>query len=199
MKILSTILLFLVCTVNAFSGGYSSWWQQTPEGNMIAHERAINGYTTGIVCKNANVKGGYQGHVIPNLKEWYFYKRHFIGQYRDSSQAYFFIFDESNCQKEIFTRQEEFKTQLKKKKLKPVIWTRWYNKNYGVIFTDGHLGDKLFCAYVQMPLIVLFSLFFTIVLFRTKFNITKPINKLNLVLAGILVLRIILDLFPNSI
>ena len=167
----------------------------------LAHERTRKdfGYAIGIQCKNARVKGDDNWHVVTNLEEWYFYKNHIVGKYKNISQFNYFIFNETNCQHEIYISKKEFTVQLKHKGLKPLIWTRWHKENYGMIFTDGHILDKIIFVWIYMPVIVGFALFFVITLFRTSCNLAKKTNKINLLIVGIILLRIILDFYPQSL
>lgn len=197
------LVLILITTTSlpAKSSNHASWAQRTPGKSAISHTRAKEGYTNGIICKDIfkdYLSQGQKDHVVTNLKKWYFYKNHIIGQYNDTSQVQFFIFNESTCTHEKFEDEVAFKNQIKLKRLKPLIWTRWYKENYGMIFTEGHIGHQLTFAWFYMPILIGLTIFFIITLSRTRFNLNKKINKINLMITGIILIRILLDFYPQS-
>jgi hypothetical protein len=202
MKCILTVLLLITTTsIPAKSSNHASWAQRTPGGSAISHTRVKEGYTNGIICKDIfkdYLSQGQESHAVTNLKKWYFYKNHIIGQYKHTSQVQFFIFNESTCVSKIFTNEIEFKNQIKLNQLKPLIWTRWHKENYGIIFTEGHIGHQLTFIWLYMPILIGLTIFFIITLSRTRFNLNKKINKINLTITGIILIRILLDFYPQS-
>ena len=103
------------------------------------------------------------------------------------------------CIKQTFDSKSEFEIQLKKLKLKPILWTRWYNSNWGVILTNGNIADSFISVFIILPIILITTIVFIVRLIRSKFNFKNIYNKIILVIIGIFILRIILDIYPNSI
>ncbi len=193
------VIIIIFFSLDIYSSEYGSWWQQTPGGNTMAREKSNSGYIIGIECNNVTVYSDQNGHIITGLKKWFFYKNHIVGFLQKSGQENYFIFSEVDCRIDLFDSQDLFYKELKSNKLMPFIWTRWHTKNYGLIITDSkNIGDHLFFVIIQMPLLIVFLLYFIIVLVKTKFNINRRLNKFNIVIIGCLFFRILLDLFPNS-
>ena len=179
-------------------GDFASWWQNTPNQNVICNEKFNDKYAIGIYCKNLGFEDEINGHVVSKLIKWYFYRGQIIGEYQSEHSNAFFIFDELTCQKQSFNSKIEFDKQIQELKLKPKIWTRWYKSNWGIIFADGDLVEGIVFMLVKIPILIIISLVFLISMIRTKFSLGSNFNRVTL---GIMILicgRILLDFFPQS-
>lgn len=200
------ILILLCFQVPAKCGGYASWWQETRYGSEICKEKGSNGYAIGIECRDHKRNGVPQnmafhenGHLITNISRWYFYKNHIVGEITEEGQTRFFIFNEATCQSQLYQVQEEFDVRIREMRLKPILWTRWYEKNWGFFITDGHILDKLTFAYVKVPALIVFGIVMLIGLVRTNFRLGHVFNKATLIILVLIIMRFILDIFPGSI
>lgn len=180
-------------------GEFASWWQKTPNGNEICNEKWNNKYFIGIKCKVYNIEGNKYGHVITNLTEWYFYKNQIIGEFVNENQVGFFIFDELSCKKQLFKDKKKFENELEELSLKPKIWTRCYDSNWGMIITSGDIGEGIGFIFIKLPILIVASIIVLIGLIKTRFNFKHKFNKISLTIVGLIVGRIILDILPNSI
>lgn len=195
--------MILILTIgipkNGKCGEFASWWQKTPNGNEICNEKFNDKYVIGIKCKDYKIEVNEYGHVVTNLTKWYFYKNHIIGKYKKGDQKEFFIFSELSCEGKFFKDEVEFGNKLKELNLKPKVWTRWYDSNWGMIITSGDFGEGINFIFVKLPILIITSIIVLIGLIRTKFNIKHKFNKISLTIVGIIVGRIILDILPGSI
>lgn len=192
------LFVILIFPSKGYCGEFGSWWQTTPEGNTIGKEKWNDQYIIGIICTKRNNNHLKYGHAVSNLKKWYFYKHHIIGEYLENSKQRFFIFNESNCEASLFDTQQKFDKQILEKKLQPKLWTRWYEKNWGYIITTGDFGEGMFFLFVKIPLIILIIILIVVNLFRTKFDFTKITNRFSLLLLSLIALRILFDIFSDS-
>lgn len=195
------ILVLLCFQVPAKCGGYASWWQETRYGSEICKERGSNGYAIGIKCRDYDwtITSHENGHLITNISRWYLYKNHIVGEIVEEGQTRFFIFNEATCQSQLYQKREKFDDRILEIRLKPLLWTRWYEKNWGFFITDGHILDKLTFAYVKVPALFIIGIMTLIGLMRTQFNIKHRFNQVMLMIIAVIILRTILDLFPGSI
>lgn len=192
------ILIFFFSTIVVRGGAYASWQQKTIHGSAICNIKGPNGYEIGIKCREQLSVNG-QKPIINNLTRWYLYKGFIIGEAIENDQIRFFIFDEAACQIQIIQAQEEFNAVLKERGLRPILWTRWYESNWGLIITDGHIVDKLDFVFFKLPILFVIGLITLIGLIKTKFNLRHRFNQVTLMIVGAIIVRIILDLFPNSL
>ena len=180
-------------------GEFASWWQKTPNNNEICNEKWTNKYLIGIKCKDYKINKSYEyGHIISDLAKWYFYKNQIIGEYKSEENIAYFIFDELTCKKQTFDLKSEFQNKLKELNLNPMIWTRWYKSNWGMIFTNGGFGEAFMFIYFKLPILIITTIIFLIGLIKTKFNLKHKFNKFTFTIMGVIVGRILLDIFPNS-
>jgi len=198
-KIFIILVVFIGTPKFGKCSDYASWWQKTPYNNEICYENINDNYTIGIKCEKSNDNVNEFGHVISDITKWYFYRKYIIGEFIKEEKTNFFIFDELKCIKQTFDSKSEFEIQLKKLKLKPILWTRWYNSNWGVILTNGNIADSFISVFIILPIILITTIVFLVRLIRSKFNFKNIYNKIILVIIGIFILRIILDIYPNSI
>jgi len=176
----------------------ASWWQKTKYGNEFCNIKYPNGYIISIKCKDYR-KASRSGYVVTNVAKWYFYKGHVVGEVTEKGQKRFFIFDETTCQSRIFQQQETFHAKVREEGLRPILWTRWYEENWGFFITDGDIGDGLNFIFFKLPALVVVGIATLIGLVRTRFNLRHPFNLVTLTLVFLIGVRFILDLFPGSI
>ena len=194
---MSFLILLLIPTIGQCAE-FASWWQQTKYGNEVCSEKGAAGYINSIKCRMSGYDN-INGHTISNLDRWYFYQAHIVGEIVDNDKRSFFLFNELTCQSEVFSGREAFDERITELRLKPKIWTRWYKENYGLIITDGDFGDGLVFFLVIRPALFIITLVTLIGLIRTNLNLRHPFNKVMLFIVGLVLVRIILDVYPGSI
>jgi hypothetical protein len=177
---------------------YGSWCQETKFGNEICKEKGTNGYFISLRCKDYE-KDSKNEPPVTDINKWYFYKNHIIGEALEKDLKRFFIFNEVDCQSQIFLTPKDFNARLMEEGLKPMIWTRWYEKNWGFFIPSGHILDNLNFAFLKVPALVIFGIVMLIGLMRTSFNLRHKFNLFNLFVVGLIIGRFLLDLFPDSI
>ena len=199
-------LKYLIILITVFGipkkgkcGEFASWWQKTPNGNEICKEKWNNKYVIGIKCNDYKIKENDYGHVITNLTKWYFYKNQIIGEFDNENQIGFFIFNELSCEEQFFEDKKKFENKLEELNLKPRIWTRWYDSNWGMIITSGDFGEGINFIFIKLPILIITLIVVLIGLVRTKFNFKHKFNKMSLTIVGLIVGRILLDILPSSI
>lgn len=199
IKYFIIFLLLVGITQNGKCGEFASWWQKTRYGNEICNEKCIDVYQIGIKCRDYKVKGTDKcGHIVSNLKKWYFYKSKVVGEFTNSDKTNYFIFDEVSCEILIFKDLLLYKNKLEELNLNPKIWTRWYESNWGEIFTSGDFAEDLDFIFFKFPVLIFVSICVAIGLVRTKFNLKHKFNVISLIITTIILGRILLDLWPNS-
>lgn len=191
-----TILLLFTLSVGKCSE-FSSWWQKTLYGNEICEEKWNNEYVIGI--KSKNKKENQYGHIVTNLKRWYFYKNHIIGQLTEKDEQKYFIFNELNSDFFLFSSHREFKKKINELNLNPKLWSRWYSSNWGIIVSSRDFGDSLDFIFVTLPILILTLLIIIAGMVWTKFNLKHIFNKISLVILALIIGRILLDVLPQSI
>lgn len=126
-------------------------------------------------------------------------KDQLIGEIDEDGEISFFLFNETTCQSQVYQIREEFNGRMQEMKLKPLLWTRWYEKNWGFFITDGHILDKLTFSLVKVPLLVMFGIVMLIGLVSTDYSLRNKFNQATLFILGLMIVRIILDIYPSSI
>ena len=154
-KITTILILIAGIPILGKCGELASWWQKTPNGNEICKEKWNDNYVIGIKCKILEKESNQDGHMISNLKRWYFYKNFIIGELAEGGQKKYFIFDETNCQEQEILTQNGFRNRIEALNLRPKIWTRWYSSNWGVFLTSGDYGEGMIFMLVKLPLLIL--------------------------------------------
>jgi len=207
-----SIFLFIVIiplTMRASFEG-DTWIRTTLGGNNFHHERCCHGnnrsYSYNISCSNKNkdttIIKDKNGYIIQNLTKWYFYKKHIIGEYYpikyNKRKLKYFIFDECSCKlREIETKQE-FEDLLQKEKLKPLI-TRSYRESWGMLIRgDDTIADFLFFLIIKLPLLIIFLIVSVVTLVKNKMDFKLLKVKFFTIMSIILLIRCLLDLYPNS-
>ena len=196
-----SFLILLLIPIMGRCGGYASWWQTTKLGNTVCKERGSNGYAIGIKCKELRRPEPFHEnwHLVSNISRWYFYNNYIVGETEEKGQIRYFLFDELSCESQIYQEEEVFARRIHELQLKPSLWTRWYKENYGLIITDGDFGDGLVFFWVIRPALFIITLVTLIGLIRTNLDLRHPFNKVMLFIVGLILVRIILDVYPGSI
>lgn len=201
LKIITILIAIIGSPKIGNCSEFASWWQKTPNNNEICNEKWNDQYVMGIICKDKVFDGERiaHGHIITNLNKWYFYKNQIIGEFNNENKKAFFIFDEATCKTEIFKEKVDFENRLQALDLVPKIWTRWYQSNWGIIFSSGDFGEQLTFFYLTLPILIATPIILLIGLISSNFNFKHKLNVLTLIVMGIIIARIFLDLMPNSI
>jgi len=194
MKMYFILILIFLVSFSSKASNLSSWLQETPFGNMI--EYSGNG-TYSLFCENRSLEN-WRKTGVDNIGKWYFYKENIIGNYYSGNKINWFIFNEKTVEVATFINELEFKLKLEQHRLIPILWTRWYSSSWGYIVNSntGLLND-LNQSFINIMLIVL-TIYIVLSFFLTKFKLSRKINKVNILIVCILLLRIFLDVFPQS-
>ena len=183
MKSFLTIT-FLIITLSSRAIGLGDWQKKTPCGNVMGDP---GGGTILILTKN--------NQVINNISRWYFFRKHIVGQ----TSSDYFIVNETTGEVWRYNEVQEWNTAIKKSELSPTIWTRWFTDNWKfyerMLFTIIFIG-----AFILLPL--LFFLFRRLNRWITsddkpKFKKTQVAVFIGIAL--IIVARILLDIYPQSV
>lgn len=187
--LLFTILLL---TLKSTAGDWSQWWHRTPGGNEISNQSFNDVNRILFVCKGA------QGPLVQYIGRWYFYKGYVIGTFEPNQPNQFFLIDEQSCTFDTFKNITQFDLILDQKGLKPKLWTRWYDSNWGFIFVGrgyGGFWDFLFFrgTWLLLPLVGLAM--WWVVRYHSKRNLKWVLAA---VYVSIMFFRIVLDFVPGS-
>lgn len=196
IAILTTLLLSL--NLNLSAAGYSFWQQKTNCGSTISYESCNGISRTGIRCKKKINARDVCGHEVSNISEWYFYKSHIIGMHNTNSEFKYFIFNEYNCTIQSYKQENEYILELNTSKLNPKILTRYYNSNWGFFNPSGDFSDRIIFLFIKLPIVIITLLVFLIIAIKTKL-LNRKFNIISVIILIILVTRITLDYFPQSI
>lgn len=179
---------------------FASWEQKTPNGNIIRNEKAARGgYSINIKCIKSRSDIYTYGFALENLTKWYFYRETIVGECGNGKEKAYFIFDEKKCKKLIFTSKTNFENYLKKSDLKPVVWTRWHTTDWGIFFGGKGLPQALSFLFYKLPFLIVTLVAFGVGLYKTDFNLSHKFNKFSLSFASLILLRVLLDFYPQSI
>lgn len=110
------ILVLLLLFFSVYAGGFAYFREETPNGNIL--ECSGN---SKLVVFTFSYGGGYY-----SMTDFYFYKNHVIGK----NESDFYVINEETHGVREFNNESHFNEYLKSEKLKPLIWTRWFNYNY---------------------------------------------------------------------
>jgi hypothetical protein len=180
------------------AAGFSFWHQTTNHGTTISYESCNDRYRIGLRCKIKKNNRDICGHKISDLSKWYFYKKHIIGEYSAESEFSYFVFDEETCTISSFYKSEKHIEHIKSNKLKPLIWTRNYTKNHGIILTSGDFTDGYLWLVLKLPLLIIISIIIIIGFVRTGFK-NRKFNLISICIIALVTIRLFLDCFPQSI
>ena len=192
LRIISIIVILILHPAPVFSGNFSFSRLKTPFGNTIEYS---NSYS--IFCSN-RLFDNWNKTEVRNIKKWYFYKKHIIGEYENGNRTSYFIFNDANGDVNTYEEKTKFDDTLKEQGLVPIIWNRQFDSFNGVIYNrdDGFFRhfNETNCLIIGIFLFYVFNC-----LLITKFNLKKKINKVNTFILILIVIRVILDLVPYSI
>lgn len=186
MKII--LVLFLIVQPLKVEGlGFSDWKSTTPGGN------------TGNNFGGYNIEFFIQGKHIDSVQQFYFYKNHILGiqGVNKLDITGYFIIDEWNNKIYKYKNENIWKSQIQKKSLNPVIWTRWYTSNWFEL--DDWKILFLFGFFVSIPLLVLYIFFLIKAIKIERFKFFKPYTTSWSVITFLIFLEVILNLYPQSI
>ena len=179
--------MLLTFTSHSYAMGLGDWNCKTPNGNEI-----INTGGTFLNMKNTQILDG--------LDQWYFYKGNIIGQRHsnvNSSETYF-VANEVTFTIDTFQTKQEWIKYIERHELKPSIWTRWYDTDWR-FFNDTVGLVAIVFFYISIPLFgVIVWLFFKAIKYE-KLNFRKPYTIITTLIVVFLVIRLLLDQFPQSI
>ncbi|MDX1447298.1 hypothetical protein, partial [Lishizhenia sp.] len=169
-----------------FAMGFSDWEQETPYGNKI------NNFTEGCTLY---LRGKT---FVEHIKNWYFYKGHTIGEITQTDQPKgYFAADEINNVVIYFDDENDWKNYIEKEDLSPKLVTRWHKGDWKVF--DTILLLSLFYFFFTIPLLILFVVAVVRAIRKEKFKLSEPYTLSVLFIVGFIVLRLVLDAFPQSI
>jgi hypothetical protein len=136
-------VLLLLCSLNTFAGGLSSWEERTPYGHKIDHDGSAGGW----VCLSMSTNSVC-------FQQFYFYKGYTIAH----SDSLYFIINEDKETVQEFKNEKQWRQAIDQQNLKP-IFKREYNADYSSIFGDGIFFFIVFFPVpLLMPLLWLFCL-----------------------------------------
>jgi hypothetical protein len=169
--------------------GLADWSAETPRGHTIDN----------FTVKTLYLKNKQE---VKWVKEWYFYKDHIIGKTGDKNFQgeilSYFVVHELRFTVKTFQDEASWQSYIEINDLKPKLWTRWYKGDwsvgfgalvmafmFGITFSIHHLFGILFVGYTA----------------RTKepTNQKKLIRIMFLILLGIIFLKYLLAIYPQSI
>lgn len=187
------LISFCLIVTLVKAGDWSQWFHTTPGKNIISNESMKDRHRNVFTCSG----NGYTS--IHYLENWYFYKGNIIGTFEDNQSKKFFIINEKSCSIDSFSNRAEFTNALKERKLKPIIWERWFSDNWGFFFEGyGHGGlmDWFFMRGTWLVLPTVFTILIGLLLnkIQSKFG--------RLICSGIVLItaaRVFLDLYPMSL
>jgi hypothetical protein len=179
MKIILSFL-FIITFVNYISASFSEWSQTTKYGNRFNNFNGLE-----IVTKN---------NESISIAKFYFYKNHIIAKIENSNN--FVDIDEISGKIIFFEKNSSY---LKKHKLIPKYWTRWFDENWDDYPKKGFLIKYLIYFIFTIP----FTIFWIFTLYKAikneKFKYFKIYTTLWTIMSLIVFTDIILDKFPSSI
>jgi len=186
-------ILLMLFAIPCSAGDFSEWWHRTPGKNEISNQQFNDQPGILVTCQKENAS------TVRYLKKWYFYKKHIVGMLAPNQPNQYFIINEQTCQVDTFNSREDFNHTLNKKELIPHIWTRWYDSNWGFFFNGPGNGATFDFFFFRGT-----WLFFPIVLWSMVMlikNISKrnSILFLSLAIVSFTIIRIVLDIYPQSL
>jgi len=194
---LKILIVFLALPQLAFCGDFSEWFRATPGGNTISYEALSNDQSVMIHCGRMYDAGKDYQRVIDHIERWYFYKDFVVGNYWENGVREYFVFNELTCQCQTFSDWEAFEKQKRELGIKPIIWTRWYSKFWGVITGEGDFGtpfDRLPLSLLIWCLIIITP----IQLIMSRFSPKSRLNQILLLAFCSIAFRLWLDIHPQS-
>lgn len=187
------MLTFCLLATVLKAGDWSEWFHKTPGNNTLSNENLNDRHRNVFTCSQNNQVS------LQFLEKWYFYKGNIIGTFEDSQPKKFFIVNENSCAIDSFSNNSEFDQVLRERKLKPIIWERWFNDNWGFFFEgegDGGLMDWFYMrgTWLILPCVLFLALGLILNKIKNKYG--------RLISIGIVIItavRILLDVFSMSI
>lgn len=181
-KIKLTILFCIISILSFGRIGLADWSAITPNDNEI------NNYTDcSLFLKDKT--------HLDALEKWYFYKDCIVGKF--SEDKGYFVVNEITFKIDTFKNESDFKIFIKKNKLEPKLWTRYYDSNW-IFFSYELLFAFVLGFFISIPLLLLylFTLYKSIV--KEKLNFSKPNTKISFGILLLIFIYWLLDKFPQS-
>ncbi|MFD0997929.1 hypothetical protein ACFQ21_01385 [Ohtaekwangia kribbensis] len=104
---------------------------------------------------------------IKNLKEWYFYKNHIIG----FGKNYYFIFNETTNQPQLFQDKETWRQAIAQQQLKP-FFTRWLDISDSI---EARYTIIVLGMFIWIPIVLIIGIGSFIFFYVTGFNKRRAI------------------------
>jgi hypothetical protein len=159
-------------------------------GNVDAHWKEITPYQYIVYYSGNSIdlhEADYGYIWVHNIKKWYYYKNHIIGE----SAEYYFVFNELTKELRCFALEQEWELFLGKRYLTPKIWTRWYMGEYT-------WAGTAFLVLLSIPCYLLISEYINKKLREDIFDWSKTSVKGSAICIIYLLILYLLELFPQS-
>jgi hypothetical protein len=181
-------VLIAFASFNSFGMGWGDWMTETPGGHAMNN---YSGNPIALYLKDTS---------ITNVKKWYFFKKHIIGELASGS---YFIVDERSSKFEAFDKKEKWEKHLVENELTPTFWIRWYKDDW----TYLNDGLEIFYIIIFGPLLFLLLTAIWIVLatFELDRGLSIKMKKRYQFLTSATLVTIlflfekVLEIFPSSI
>lgn len=142
------VFLIFILFYSCFAGGFAYFREETPNGNILE----CSGNSRDVVFTFSH-GGGYY-----SMTNFYFYKNCVIGK----KESNFYVINEETHGVREFNNESHFKEYLKDEKLKPLIWTRWFNYNYDAS-VNALFWWIAFFIFAPLPLVLPVLLIFSVI------------------------------------
>jgi hypothetical protein len=182
--------LLLICNCSqSFADIFLDEWSDSPYGSSFAFDNEFQ--TSSVMIAN---ELGY----IDSLQEWYFYKGYTIGSFKDSTEKLkYFIFNESKMVNIVFNSKKEQEQYVLLNKLEPIFLKRIYNYNWKYIANPTN-WEALFFMYI-LAFIVTIPLTIVLIIVIYRIRNSKQFHKFIYFLIALMMIRLVLDIYPQSI
>jgi hypothetical protein len=189
-KKISFLGLLLICNCSqSFADIFLYEWCDSPYGSSFSFD---NEFKTSRV--NIANKLGY----VDNLQEWYFFKGYTIGSFKDSTEKLkYFIFNESKNMNIVFNSEKEQRQYILLNELEPVFFKRAYNYNWKYIANPTNWEALVFMYILAFIVTIPLTIVLTIVIYRIRNS--KRFHKFIYFVMALTMIRVFLDIYPQSI
>jgi hypothetical protein len=150
---LTTLLFINLLSTGSMNGPLGSDWPatcfRTPNQNLICDDQD-------------NMMGkGYLNYTLGHFDKWYFYKGCIIGV---CWRGYFIINEKEQNSLFITKSEGRWTSEIQKRTLKPIVWTKWYTIDDGHDFQGDDSFDLESTKHWGFYLLGFFSLVFALVI-----------------------------------
>ena len=192
MRLFLLFSLMLLLHYQGICGDYSSWHRATPGGNDICYESWDDEMILGIKCTKNFHTESERGFTVYDMTRFYFYNNHIVGEFREDSILYKFVFNEADCEMLIFADTTVYNRYLKETGLIPLLWTRWYDESW-----ENPPLLQVWQMMVLWPLFGVLLIFSLIVLIASRFKV-PAINWFFTIVFLLIVIKIFLNNHSGS-